>query len=381
MKNSRLLKVAAFIFGIIVICVNISTYVYQNKEHYLFSSYKDREKAYEKMFDFSQYKKKNPTYIITDNIVYAHAAYRYISGGNPTHINPEVPPLGKYVIGLSIIFFQNENILNLFFSITSIVFLYILSLQILKERVIALIPSVFLSFEPLFKNQILISPQLDIMQFVFLLVSFIFINIGLKKKASFLYFFTSAIFVGFFISTKFFATGFLVLLTFFLSIAALYRKKLFPLVLSFLITPIILLISYSKLFFEGYSFWRILGVQKWVYLYNSGHLDFPPFVVFDLILLNKWHTWWGERGIIQDSQWVSMWPVIFVISVVTIIFTYKKNIREKSLIVPVYIWVTTYFSFLCVGQVTSRYFLLFIPFLYIVSTFGIVIFYKKILKK
>lgn len=49
---------------------------------------------------------------IDDATIYIYAGYAYIKGEDPTSINFEHPPLGKYVLGLSYVLFENSLILN-----------------------------------------------------------------------------------------------------------------------------------------------------------------------------------------------------------------------------------------------------------------------------
>lgn len=333
------------------------------------------------MYEQSQYRMKNPKSIITDNVVYSHAGIEYFRGGNPTYINPEAPPLGKYIIGLSIEWFKNENIFNLLFCSASLIVLYLLSFQILRDKLMAIIPVTLFSSEKIFQGQIIDTPLLDIIQLTFLLLSFIFLNMGLEKKKTFIFFLTSSFFIGLFVSTKFFATGVLVVATFLLTVIINYRVKIKNLLFSLFLVPIVLLISYSRLFSLGYSLREVLGVQKWVFLYNSGHLDMPLLVVWDLMLFNRWHTWWGDKTIISDSVWIINWPILIIITLITILLFSNKYVKSKSLIVPVIIWVALYSVFLSFGHATSRYLLILLPFLYIVSVKGVIDFIQMLIKK
>lgn len=364
-----------------IIMFNFFSTLTKSWEFYFGTKYSDKEKAYEKMYGQSQYRMKNPKSIILDSVVYSHAGVEYIRGGNPTYINPETPPLGKYITGISIVLFDNENIFNLFFCLTSLTILYMLSFQILRNPLISLIPVLLFSFEEIFQNQISDTPLLDIIQLTFLLLSFVFLNIGLKKKKQLIPFIISSFFLGLFVSTKFFAPGAVVVLAFLVSVFLIHRTKIRNLVISFAIIPAILILSYFRLFLLGYSLREVLGVQKWVYVYNSGHLEMPPLVVWDLILFNRWHTWWGDRLIISDSVWSLSWPTLVVMTFLTIVFFLRKYINSGSLITPIIIWVAFYFIFLSFGHATSRYFLILIPFLYIISVRGVIDLFSILKKK
>lgn len=53
---------------------------------------------------------------IGDDGLYAFAGYYYLfQGGDVSAVNFEHPPLGKYLIGVSIFLFGNENVINIIY--------------------------------------------------------------------------------------------------------------------------------------------------------------------------------------------------------------------------------------------------------------------------
>lgn len=363
-----------FILGICVLLIifNFVTILGKTGDLYTRADYWSRFKSLENTYNSSQYIKKNPTAIITDNVVYMYNAGRFIQGVNPILVNPEVPTLGKYIIALSILAFNNENIINLLACILLFPLLYILSYLLLKDFLFSVFPPLLFSFEEIFANQVITTPVLDILQLDFLIISFILFVIGLsKKKFNIWFLIASMFFVGLFISTKFFATGVAVLGTFFVTTFLIWRERLLSLILTFIIVPVILVLSYSKLFFLGYNLREVIGVQKWIFHYNTGHLGHPPFVVWDLILFNRWHTWWADNAIISDPQWNILWPATTIISLIVIMLYSKSCIQKRKPIVLIMAWVVLYLLFMSVGQATSRYLFILLPFLSILTVFGI----------
>lgn len=370
-KGVRVLPLLFFLACTAIICFNLHLLISQNFGSFSTTNYWKRFKGLEDMYNSSQYIQKHPKAIITDNVVYSYAAGRYIQGINLILVNPEVPPLGKYIIASSILIFRNENIVNLVFCIALFPLLFFLSYMVLKNYLLAIIPPVFFSFEKMFANQILVTPVLDIFQLDFLIISFIFFLLALTKKNSIWFFVFASLFLGCFISTKFFASGFVVAAVFIATTFLISRKKMIPLLLSLLVAPVVLILSYSRLFFFGYSVREVIGVQKWVFWYNTGHLGNPPFTVWDLILFNRMHTWWAGNAIIPDLQFNVFWPFIVIISLVTTFFLGRKSIKAKHPVTLIMVWCIFYLVFLNVGQISSRYFFILIPFLYILSVFGI----------
>lgn len=370
-----------FIVCILIISFNVYSALAQNVSAYTVFDYSKRFPGLEKLYNSSQYIKKNPSAIITDNVVYSYNAGRFIGGINPILLNPEVPPLGKYIIGLSIILFNNENIFNLVAGIICFPLLFYLSYMVLKNYMLAIIPPLLFSFEKMYLGQLITTPALDIFQLDFLLLSFIFFLFTVSRKKNVWFFIFSVLSLGCFVSTKFFASGAVVIGTYFITTILIAKENMVKLLLSLLLVPLVLIVSYSKLFILGHSLREVLGIQKWIFMYNTGHLGLPPFAVWDLILFNRWHTWWGERTITTDSQWSIIWPIILVISLLTIIILAKKSIFKKFPITLIMVWVVLYLTSLNVGQITSRYFFIFLPFLYLLTVYGLSKFFVVLLKK
>lgn len=372
MKISRLFYCTVFVLGITAICFNFIQALSKSIGSYTSTDYWARFKSLERLYNSSQYIQKHPKAIITDDVVYSYNAGRFIQGINPILVNPEVPPLGKYIISASILMFKNENTFNLIAHILFFPLFYILSYIVLKNHVLAVIPPALFSLEKIYENQIITTPILDILQLDFLLLSFIMFLLAMSKKKNYTWILVvSVFFLGCFISTKFFVSGIVVAATYITTVFLMAKQKLIKLLFCFLIPPVVLIATYSKLFFLGYSIREILGIQKWVFLYNTGHLGSPPFTVWDLLLFNRWHTWWADYEIITDSQWSIVWPIISIASLLTILWLGKESILKKKPIVLIMIWVILYLMFLNVGQITSRYFIILLPFLYVLSVFGI----------
>jgi len=92
--------------------------------------------------------------------------------------------------------------------------MYLLGKQIYSSKITPLIPVVLFSSEAIFKNQLIYTPLLDIIQLAFLLTIFYFFNkYIIDKKNSIRNVLLVNIFLGFFISTKFFGTGIAVVLS------------------------------------------------------------------------------------------------------------------------------------------------------------------------
>lgn len=365
-----------------IIFLNIASVVLQNKTKYFTFDYWQRYENLKYTYENSQYVQKNPKLgWIPDEFVNAYAGGSYLKGISPILIAPDTPPLGRYLIGLSALIFNNENIIILIASLSSLFLMYFLGMQIIKNQTISLLPPLFLSFEPIFKSQLIYVPLLDILQLPFLLSSFIIFNkaVNENNKKQVINFLLANISLGCFISIKFFITGFIVIASWGI-IILLRRKHLLKFILTLPIAPVVLLLTYIKVLFTGYSFMHFLGVQKWVFLYHKSQLILP-FSIWPLILFNKWYVWYGNKPIISDPQWRITWPIILILSLLTIVFYLFKKIKHNPNIEVLMLWLVFYLLFFSIGQITARYLVIFLPILYIVSIFGMSSFFENYSKK
>lgn len=308
----------------------------------------------ERLYDHSQYRQKNPTSIIADEIVFRYAAGAYVRGIDPILVNSEHTPLGKYIIGLSFLWFQNDGAAILFFAILSLFSLWVLGRQVFSDGVWALVPVALWSSEPLFQNQLRVTPLLDIIQLPFIFLS---LYSFVRKQ-----FFWTGVFLGFTAATKSVVPSVLLVFTFFIFFLLKKKTREFLQFLPWLsLSFAVLVASYTRTFMNGYSFWDFLGFQKWILLYQQSKLIFP-FSFWKLMLLNKWQTWWGDMAIVQAEDWHFTWPILVIVQFVLII--------RRKLFDPVFIlllWVLVYETFLSTGVVVTRFFLPLIPILYILS--------------
>lgn len=118
-------------------------------------------------------------------------------------INSEHPPLGKNLIGISALYLKNEFYFSVFSGILAIFSFYILSLTIIKDKLISFLISLFLFFEPAFVANYFLT-LLDLLTFSFLNFYFYFLIKSLDKGKNNLIL-VSNLFLGLIISTKFFA--------------------------------------------------------------------------------------------------------------------------------------------------------------------------------
>lgn len=354
-----LLVFAAIVRIGMVIVPRINTFT---RPYYTETQYKSLEEA----FNHSQYRQKNAG-IIPDETVYSYAAGAYLRGVDPILINSERAPLGKYLFALSILIFRNDNFIILPFGFLTLVALWLLGTLILRDRWMAAVPVLLLSFEPLFLNQFVYVPLLDIVQLPFILLSLYFF-IREEKRGRF---WMTALMIGLVMATKTIYTGLVLLSAFglYLAITRQY-KKIAALCLSLSVSAVIFCMSYLRTFLNGYSLYQFIGFQKWILLYDQSKLLYP-FSIWRLVFLNQWQAWWGDFRILHADDWQITWPFFTGVTFATGILVIAKKVKTFPALSIALLWILLYGIYISLGISSSRFLLPLFPVSYIIATYGI----------
>lgn len=291
---------------------------------------------------------------IGDDGLYAYAGWKYVHGENPIFISPEVPPLGKYLIGVSILIFKNQNIFALIIGLITLLVFYLYNIEIFENKLLAFIPVFFFSLEPIFYQQ-LRAPYLDLLQLLFLFLIFYFIS---KRR-----FIVSSIFLGCFMSTKNIYLFILVVLTVFIYLFLNKNKNFFLIyVYSLIFAFMVFLLSYIKFFLLGHTFIDFLRVQKGIITYYYLMPAKSAFgILIPMMTVGYWFTWWD--GIQRINEWSISWLILFLFTVYFMMKKLQKRSMNNSFSL-ISVWVLVYTFFLFFIPVFPRYLLLLLPFMY-----------------
>jgi len=305
----------------------------QNK---IFKKFDD--KNYEKKYYQSQWINPNSKNPISDEDLYAYAGFKYIKGTNPFLINPEAPPLGKYIIGVSIILFKNHRILSLCFAFFSLLLSFFVTYQMSSSFFASSLVIFLTAINSLFQDQLIHSGQLEIYQYFFAIVFVIFFNFYLKNK-KIRYLFLSGITLGAFISIKFFFFHFLLfnfwLILFFFFIAKKFKINF--VIKTYIFLNIIALatftLTYWRFFLLGGTIKQFLGAQKWIFLfYQQSKIDNIKILgsYLGLIFINRWRYWSNNYPFIQYENWSAIWPLVFIFGSYSIYHFFKQKSFKKN---------------------------------------------------
>lgn len=246
-------------------------------------------------YDHSQWSIANSPRIMGDGELYQYAGYSLLTGDNPFVVNPEVPPLGKYMYALAIKFFNNSFAFNFF-----LYCLVILLFQSWISRTKVTGPNknlatLLFATSPLLFNQIG-DTGLDLLYLIILLGFWI----ALYEKAIIF----AGIFLGLFISTKF---GLFALAPLTVSISYLGIKNWKKILTIVGISGLVYVISYSSFFIQGHSLSEWLQTQKWIinfYAESDARKDPVVFFTTALMGLFKWENTWEKV-----NEWSILWPL------------------------------------------------------------------------
>lgn len=367
-KRNRYAKQALFLLALFIVFFYPAFTVFKQKNVFLGRGYTENYKALKNLYYSSQYAKKDHPSIIPDEALESFAGGIFLEGLNPILIVHDQPPLGRYIIALSIFLFDNASTIIVPLLCFSILGIYLLSYKVLSNIFTALIPVGIFSNEPLFINKLFYNPLLEPIQLPFIIFSIYFFIVGLDKKKPIPWFALSSIMLGFVISIRFFILG-LALLMAMLAIFLVEKgisKKMMYFLFTLPLSLVVLVCSYTKTLQAGYSVLQIFGIQKYILFYQKSKFILP-FSFWDLILFNRWHTWWGSNAILSDPQWILIWPIALIITLLYLVLYILKKISfsmsEKILLS----WVFFLCCMLSVGYTSTRYFLPLLPFLYILS--------------
>ena len=308
---------------------------------------------------------------IGDDGLYAFAGYYYSTGGDPSQVNFENPPLGKYLIGLSALIFGNENVIYIIYAVLVLCGTYALAKSIFKNNLLAVLTVGLLGLSHLFIIQFVPTSVtqysvtlLDLPLTVFFLWGVWFFLRTPTGKRNYL---ISSLLFGLAFSAKFFP-ALLILLPVFLGYQFFYRRKdLVKYAITLLLVPFIYLASYLVYFFYHPSLSEFISFQKYIISWRLGN---PTVLgnIFRTIFTGSYQNWW-DGSLTIDHEWSRELPILFILALIGSVSAIKsKNLKLCLLLVLSLVFIT----YLAVGSVgVARYLLVVIPFLVILAASGV----------
>jgi hypothetical protein len=312
-----------------------------------------------------------------DPELYAYAGWRQIQGDDPTEINPEIPPFSRYLFGLSLLIFRNQNIQALFFGAGLLMMIYLLSKEIIQDKTWSLLPVVLLSLDKLFLED-LVTSMLDL-PFAFF-ISLVFYSL-IKARKNPRWYLGTVISLALVATTKMYLVGFgltAVVGFYLLFLLIVFRyKDFFWFILFSPIFPMIYLATYSVYFLNGHNLIDFKELHFWIRHFARVQMPgYPKFEIWRILLIGQWHTWFGGE-LIHLKQWSPLWLLSFLSLFPTGWLIFKKGIKKNLSLLILIIYPLSLLVMYSYGLPYPRYLLPVLPPLYILFWYNLKLAWEK----
>ena len=309
---------------------------------------------------------------LSDAEVDLATGYLYVTGKDPALYNFEHMPLIKYLYGFSVLVFNNPYPVTMILGILFLVLYFYFVKRCYHNSYVPLLACLLFITEPLFidaSSQTLFDLGQTTSLLLYLISIFYF-------KDNFVF---QGIALGLFAAAKFWITP-----IFFVTLIFLYKmykkeldaKKFFThLVISFLVFAL----SYTQSFILTNGrfnlIWHILRIFKYRLQHNVSTFFGASIILF---VTGYLQTWWGSKNFIRIDMWNILWPLSLIISLYVCIRNFLlRRINEEFLIA---IMPFAYLLYLGVQAPFPRYFLIILPFLYMIVANQTYLFLRKQLR-
>lgn len=277
-----------------------------------------------------------PNKYMFDEVYHAYTAKEYLKGNrdawSPWGKSPPGvafewlhPPISKELMTASMFLLKTTDawawrIPGAILGILSILLIYILALQLFKDKIIALFSAFIFSIDGLVFVQSRIGMN-DVYLVVFVLISAIFF---VQKK-----YFWAALFMGVALATKW--SGVYIALLYFPVL--LYKRHFKQLLYFILLPPAIYLITYIPYFLSGYKISDFIELHRQIWWYQTNlkatHPYSSPWWSWPLNLYPVWYFVDYQKNIMANI-FASGNPVVFWIGAASIIITAWEAFKKRA---------------------------------------------------
>lgn len=350
------------LYSVIIIYFSLILYFHRVEfiEKYDIEYWKDRYEHSQWILPLSQRS-------IGDDAIYAYVGYLLAKGEDPSLQNVDTPPVGKYLIGYSILLFNNPFLPSLLMGTGSLILLFLIARKLLGDDLKALIVITLFFLDRLFFSQLWIS-MLDVPQLFFLLLNIVLIiySYHSKPKRNFFFVSMSGLFLGLCMMTKTPLLAFFIL--FFEGVYLLYKKTKSEFVLFLIGVGFGLVIPYSIFFIKGHSFIDFLKLQKYiVVLRAASKVQVNIGSVWEVLLFGKF----ANIGT-TIKTFVAEWSFIWVLLIISLFIATIKTLigwQRKDIWTVIILFLILSLGIYTVIPFYTRYLLLILPFFYLVLVY------------
>jgi hypothetical protein len=290
---------------------------------------------------------------IKDSTLYTYAASRYVAGEDPTKINFEHPPLGKYILGISWKLFHNMTVINFCFYIGSLWLFWNLTKIIIKNFKFRLLGLGLLGSISLIPHYTFQS-MLDIL---LLFSTLLFFNgLFLVKNKNWRVLITGLA-LGSYMSIKYFFPS-IFLFGLILLIVSYKEKNIIFLIKTLTLALGTYLLSYARYFWLNPNPIDFIKFEWFRFRWWTGERTIPKFLLIDTIFTGKFKGWWAENQYEFATSWSKLWPISFLGWLLSF-FILSKKFEAKILA----LFSATMFLLYIFGSASNeRYLIQLLPF-------------------
>ena len=302
---------------------------------------------------------------IGDGSLYQYAAQAYFRGEDPTTINFEHPPLGKYVFGLSLWIFNRPLVVNIFLYAGCLTLFTFLLKRLKFSTNFILLTIIFIALGSGLAGHL--RTALFDLQILFWSLSF-FIALFIPQENWQKYGLIGLI-LGMLMATKYFFPIIFLFLGL-LSIWAWWQHSWLKIIFSMGIAGLIYLLSYTSFFLHQHSLIDFAKFEWFRFRWWTGNRTIPRFIILQTLFLGKYQAWWeSNRSFLPSGDWNFSWPIIFV-GYLTALFSFIRQQLTKEKIIIILYTVGLLSIYLFGSAVYGRYLLQLIPFWLIIIGWG-----------
>lgn len=305
--------------------------------------------------------------ILSDNDIYLGAGYLYATGADPAKVDFQHPPLIKYLFGFSSLYLGNPYLIQIFFGFLLICLTFFLAFKYSGSTLVSFLAVALLILDPLMID---VSSQafLDLGLSVFTMLYIISLIYYPKK------YLLQGIFLGLAAASKFWSIA-----LFFFFIPHLYKLYLKDkldfkkISLSLVIASLVFLSTYiiSFIYNNGMFNFLFFILKQLNFMLHHTSSSYPGSNTL-LFLTGYFFSWWDSREILRYDTWSPLWPALFVTAIYSLKDFRKFKMPDLIKIIPIVylLYINTQASF-------TRYFILALPYFYIIFSNQIISFLKS----
>lgn len=258
---------------------------------------------------------------VSDAELYIYAGFAYFKGEDPTTINFEHPPLGKYLFGLSYFISGNSTQINILLHIATLFLFFLLSKKFIDSFLLRIMAVVTLGALPLFSS-LLPYALLDI-PFLLTILGF-YLTLSWKTPQLALKYTIIGMILGAMTSIKY-PFPFMAIPGLILLIGAWMQKEIRWVFLSLPIIVSVYLIQYLGYFIHDHSLVDFLKFELYRFHWWTGERTMPKFLIFENLFTGRHKAWWEPGTYQYTKEWTPLLPLIFILSLPSFAVMKKNN--------------------------------------------------------